>query len=240
MRSCGPRSDLKGEAETPEASRRGGRRAEPRSPEEKRPPRGRRILVATRSADKLNELRGLLGGKGLALVSLTDIGVRPGAEEASIEVFDSFAENARAKARHFHARTGLPTLADDSGLCVAALRGAPGVRSRRFAPDEWSERLGRDAANNAYLLERLEGVPADRRAAHYRCALVLVDGSRTAVAEGVVHGRIAEEPRGEGGFGYDPLFVVPEYGKTFGELPPEVKARLSHRARAARALRAEL
>lgn len=200
----------------------------------------RTLLVATRSPDKLHELRSLLGDLA-ELRSLADAGVEPAPEEEGIERFETFAENALAKARYFHRRTGLATLADDSGLCVEALGGAPGVHSRRFAPRDWADRLGDDAANNAWLLDRLRRVPAGGRSARYRCALALVEGEgREMVAEGEVEGRIGVAPRGVGGFGYDPLFVVAGPDRTFAELPPEVKGRLSHRARAARALRERL
>ncbi len=198
---------------------------------------GLSLLVATRSAHKLAELRGLLGDSRFDLVSLADLDLPPTPAEAEIERHSTFEENALAKADYFHRMTGLPTIADDSGLRVDALDGGPGVRTKRFAPQEMAERLGRDAANNAYLLERLEGVAADARGAHYVCALAVADGDERLIVRGRVDGRIATELRGRGGFGYDPLFVVPEHERTFGELPPEVKAALSHRARAVEALR---
>lgn len=196
----------------------------------------RELLVATRSPHKLHELRGLIRLPDLLLVSLDEAGVSPGPIEEHLEVHSSFEENARAKATYFHRSTLIPTIADDSGLCVDHLDGGPGVRTKRFAPDGMVERFGRDAANNRHLLQRLEGVPEEERGACYRCAIAYEDGESSFIVEGSVEGRIATEPRGAGGFGYDPLFVVPEYGKTFGELPPEVKAELSHRSRAARAL----
>lgn len=195
-----------------------------------------RILVATRSPHKLEELRDLAGDLALDVVSLADLDVPEIEEEKGIEVHGTFAENAAAKARHFHERTGLPTLADDSGLCVDALGGGPGVRTKRFAPEEMVRRFGRDEANNGYLLQRLSGVPEGRRGAHYHCSLAVKTEDEAFVVDGKVHGRIAREARGEGGFGYDPLFVVPEHGRTFAELPPEVKQAMSHRAEAIRAL----
>ncbi len=195
-----------------------------------------RLLVATRSPHKLEELRELAGDLPLDFVSLADLGVPETEEEETIEVHGTFAENAAAKARHFHRRTGMPTLADDSGLCVDALDGGPGVRTKRFAPDEMVERWGRDEANNRHLLERLSGVPREERGAHYHCSLAVRTDEASLVVQGKVDGRIASEPRGEGGFGYDPLFVVPEHGRTFAELPPEVKGSMSHRAEAIRAL----
>jgi len=120
---------------------------------------------------------------------------------------------------------------------VDALDGAPGIHSRRFAPLEFRDDLDEDEANNRWLLDQLAGVPDERRGAHYRCALALVDDRRTLLVNGTVHGRIATGPRGQNGFGYDPLFVVTGGDSTFGQLPPEVKAARSHRADAIRRLR---
>lgn len=198
---------------------------------------GPRLLVATRSEHKLAEIRELAGVRSLELVSLLDLGIPPAPEEEGIEIYDTFEANAEAKAEYFWARTGLPTLADDSGLCVDALDGGPGVRTKRFAPEEMAVELGRDRANNRFLLDRLDGLPAAERGAHYVCVLAVAAGDERIVVRGQVDGRIAEEERGAGGFGYDPLFIVPEHGRTFGELPPEVKAGMSHRARAVEALR---
>jgi XTP/dITP diphosphohydrolase len=198
---------------------------------------GVRVLVATRSRHKLAEIRELAGVAELELVSLLDIGYPATPEEDEIESHDTFEANAAAKAAYFRERTGLPTIADDSGLCVDALGGEPGVRTKRFAPPELAAEMGRDAANNRHLLDRLEGVPAEERGAHYVCALAVAADDERFVVRGEVHGRIAEEERGRGGFGYDPLFIVPEDGRTFGESPPEVKAGMSHRARAVEALR---
>jgi XTP/dITP diphosphohydrolase len=197
---------------------------------------GRELLVATRSPHKLRELRELINLSGFQLVSLDEAGVPENPIEEHLEVYDTFEENARAKAIYFQRSTLMPTVADDSGLCVDWLDGGPGVRTKRFAPGDLVERYGRDEANNRFLLHRLEGVPEEERGARYRCAIAYEDDEASFVVEGLVEGRIAIEPSGEGGFGYDPLFVVPEYGKTFGVLPPEVKAELSHRSRAARAL----
>ena len=195
-------------------------------------PDGREILVATRSPHKLEEIRELLSDTRYDVVSLKELGEEERAEEEGIERFDSFEENALAKARYFHARTGRFAMADDSGLCVDALDGGPGVHTKRFAPEQLARRWGRDEANNRYLLEKLHGVPDDERTARYRCAIAAYDGSRCRIWTGKVEGRIARDPRGTGGFGYDPLFVVPEHGKTFAELPAEVKNSMSHRARA--------
>ena len=196
---------------------------------------GRRVVVATRNAGKLRELLPLFRGAGLDAVTLVDAGIDPDPAEEEIETAETFEGNALAKARYFHARSGLPAIADDSGLSVAALGGAPGVRSRR-----WSGRLdlegeALDAANNALLLERLRGV-ADRRA-RFVCAAAFVDGPRELVRLGECAGHIAHAPaRGAHGFGYDPLFVSEELGATFAEVDREAKSRVSHRARAFRAL----
>jgi non-canonical purine NTP pyrophosphatase (RdgB/HAM1 family) len=202
-----------------------------------RHPKGGRVLVATRSRHKLAEIRDLLGDLPFEFVSLADLGVEELPEEEGIEVYDTFAENAAAKARYFRRLCGLPTVADDSGLCVDALDGGPGVHTKRFAPEDRVDERGRDAANNRYLLERLDDVPPEERGAHYHCAAAVEADGASFVVHGQVHGRIAEEPRGEGGFGYDPLFLIPERGATFGELPLEVKQAMSHRARAFEKLR---
>lgn len=131
----------------------------------------------------------------------------------------------------------MEVIADDSGLCVDALGGGPGVRSRRFASDHGVEGTDQDAANNRCLVQELEDVPAADRGAHYRCALAFAGPERTLVVSGRVDGRIIREEKGSGGFGYDPLFLLPSYGETFGQLPPEVKASISHRAEAVRSLR---
>lgn len=197
----------------------------------------RTFLVATRNAHKLQEIQDLLGGLEIQVLSLTDAGIPRHAAEDSLEVFDSFEGNALAKARYYRSRSGLPTIADDSGLCVDALDGAPGIHSRRFAPPEFRSDLDEDEANNRWLLDQLGGVPDARRGAHYQCALALVDERRSLLVNGTVHGRIAVGPRGQNGFGYDPLFVVTGGDSTFGELPPAVKAARSHRADAIRQLR---
>ena len=139
----------------------------------------------------------------------------------------TFIENALAKARHVSKQSGLPALADDSGICVAALGGAPGVYSARYAGDSPKS----DTRNNEKLLQAMQGV-ADRRA-HYYCVLVLVhraDDPQPLIAEGEWFGEIALDERGEGGFGYDPLFWLPQFGKMSAELKPEEKAKISHRA----------
>lgn len=194
------------------------------------------FLLATRSEDKLREAREIISDVGAHLVSLVEAGLPETPEEADLEPFDTFAENALSKAQYFHALSGLPTIADDSGLCVDALGGGPGVRTKRFAPDSMAARWGRDEANNRHLLERLASVPESQRGAHYHCAIAAMDRIGQALFEGQVHGVIATEPRGVGGFGYDPLFILPEFGMTYAELSADVKRATSHRARALRKL----
>lgn len=204
-----------------------------------------RVLVATRSHHKLAEVRAILGGTlriaggPVELVDLDTAGIPPDAREDEIEAFASFRENALAKARHFAARSGLPTVADDSGIVVHALGGAPGVRSKRFSGRDDLSGRELDDANNALLLERLAGVPDDERTAHYVCAAACVlPQSGAIVALGTSAGRILHAPAGTGGFGYDPLFRVPGVGRSFGELDSDAKHALSHRGRAFRALAA--
>ncbi|MCV7175345.1 RdgB/HAM1 family non-canonical purine NTP pyrophosphatase [Mycolicibacterium sphagni] len=192
-----------------------------------------RLLVASRNAKKLAELRRVLdaaGVSGLTLVSLDDV---PPFEEAP-ETGATFEANAVAKARDGYAATGLPTVADDSGLAVAALNGMPGVLSAR-----WAGVHGDDAANNALLLAQLRDVPDERRSASFvsACALVYGPGDADgAVVRGEWSGAIAREPRGEGGFGYDPLFVPHGETRSAAQLSPEEKDRASHRGRALSAL----
>ncbi|MCL7974186.1 MAG: non-canonical purine NTP pyrophosphatase [marine benthic group bacterium] len=195
------------------------------------------LLVATRNAHKLDEIRDLLHDTAATVVSLDDVGVEPHPAEESVEIHDTFHGNALAKARYYRKLTGLATVADDSGLCVDALDGAPGVYSRRFAPPEFRGSRTEDAANNAWLLERLSRIRTDGRTAHYRCVLALVDDRRSLLVRGAVHGRISERESGTNGFGYDPLFLPDGEAQTFGQLPPEVKAARSHRADAIRRLR---
>lgn len=201
------------------------------------------IVIATRSADKLREIRQILApAPRLNLLSLDDAGIPASHDEDDIEVFDTFLDNARAKALHFSRIASLPTIADDSGISVHALDGRPGVHSRRFAPAALSlHGLALDRANNQRLLHELRDVPRDQRTAHYTCAAVLLlpDGRSTA-AIGTCSGFILEKPRGCLGFGYDPLFLDPESGLSFGETEPAIKNARSHRARAFRALAAHL
>lgn len=182
-------------------------------------------------------MAGLLAGLGVEVYSPGDLGIDDLPGEEAVEAFESFEQNALAKARFYRIHTGMEVIADDSGLCVDALGGAPGVRSRRFAADHGRDRPDQDDANNDCLLHLLADVPDEERGAHYRCAVACVGADRTLVVSGRVHGRIMRQRRGTGGFGYDPLFLPTAYQATFGQLPPEVKARISHRAEAIRSLR---
>jgi XTP/dITP diphosphohydrolase len=200
-----------------------------------------RLLLATRRADKVREIREILAAAGcsVAIQSLDEAHVHWSSDEERIEQFDSFLSNARAKAEYFAKLTGRPTVADDSGIEVLSLGGAPGVRSKRFAP-EGGKLSGKalDAANNAELLRRLLGADAARRRACYVCVAVLLRTATSAPESftGRSWGRILEEPRGTGGFGYDPLFFHEGLGKSFGEATPEEKHALSHRGDAFRQL----
>lgn len=202
----------------------------------------RPLLLATRSTDKAREIRQILAlVLDAPIISLAEAGIEPHDDEDDIETFDTFLANAHAKAAFFLQRTSLPVIADDSGLSVHALAGLPGVRSRRFADRPDLSGTALDRANNEYLLIRLGHVPPDRRTAHYTCAAVLHlhDGRRFATL-GTRDGVILDQPRGTHGFGYDPLFLDPPTGLSFGETDPADKNRTSHRARAFRALAATL
>ena len=196
-----------------------------------------KLLAATRSAGKQPEVRRVLEPAGVELVFPGDLGLWETPAEEALELGETFEANARRKAEHFARLTGFPTLADDSGLEVFSLGGAPGVRSRRWAGAHGPLHVV-DAANNAELLRRLSGAPENRRRARYRCVLVLLRAADAVpeVFEGVCTGRILEEPRGTGGFGYDPLFLSDDLGRTFGEATPDEKDAVSHRGRALRAL----
>lgn len=192
----------------------------------------RELLLATRSAGKLAELRPLLAAAGWTVRDLDEAGLPALAEEEALEAFETFEENARAKARYFHARSGGgAVVAEDSGLEVAALGGAPGVHSKRWSARPDLNGVALDEANNALLLERLAGA-ADRRA-RYVCVAVYWDGVREVVARGETAGRIAEARHGGAhGFGYDPYFVSEELGRAFSEVTRAEKTRVSHRGRA--------
>jgi XTP/dITP diphosphohydrolase len=189
-----------------------------------------RIVLGSRNKKKLKEMVALLGDLGLELTDLTPY---PDAPEVA-ETADTFLGNATLKATQLAPALNAWVIGEDSGLCVPALGGAPGVLSARFAGTH-----GDDQANNDKLLTEMAKLTGDRRAAYYVSTAVLADptGKVIASVEGKCHGIIVTERRGSGGFGYDPLFLVPEYGKTFGELPPEVKQQMSHRAKAFEHLR---
>jgi XTP/dITP diphosphohydrolase len=191
----------------------------------------KKIVIASNNPGKVRELQALLQPLGLEAIAQSEFRIA----EAE-EPHQTFVENALAKARHASRATGLAALADDSGLCVAALGGAPGVNSAYFAGREGA-REQRDARNNARLLESLQA--RDDRAAFYYCVLVLVrsaDDPTPIVADGRWHGTIAQAPRGSGGFGYDPYFMPEGAGGTAAEMAPEEKNRVSHRALALAAL----
>jgi XTP/dITP diphosphohydrolase len=196
-----------------------------------------KLLVATRSAGKRPEMRRALEAAGHEVVFPDQAGIPETAAEGTLETADTFEGNARRKAEYFARASGLPTVADDSGLEVSALGGAPGVRSRRWAGATGSA-AEVDAANNAELLRRLAGAPPERRRARYRCVLVLMPrvGGIPEAFEGMCAGSIITEPRGTRGFGYDPLFLSDDLGRTFGEAPGAEKDRISHRGRAVQAL----
>jgi XTP/dITP diphosphohydrolase len=196
-----------------------------------------KYLAATRSVGKQREIRRILGAAGLEVVFPDEIGLDELPAEAALESGDSFESNARRKAEYFARLSSLPTFADDSGLEVFALGGAPGVHSKRWAGVSGTD-AEVDAANNDELIRRLADAPESKRLARYRCVLVLL---RTAsavptICQGDCTGRILNAPRGTGGFGYDPYFFSDELGKTFGEATAEEKDGVSHRGRALRAL----
>jgi XTP/dITP diphosphohydrolase len=194
----------------------------------------REIVLATRSEGKLRELRSLFATYEIAVVDLRDAGIAESPLEESLESHATFEENALAKARHFHGVSGRPTVADDSGLVVAALDGRPGVLSKRWSGRTDLSGQALDDENNRLLVRSLQNAQ-DRRAS-YVCAAAFVDDEREFVCRGEVHGRILEAPRGNGGFGYDPYFFSTELGRTFAEVSGAEKARVSHRGRAFRAL----
>ena len=194
----------------------------------------KKVVLASNNAGKLREFAALLGAAGIELIPQGALNV-PEAEEP----YPTFVENALTKARHAAKLTGLPALADDSGLCVRALRGAPGVYSARYAQLSGGEKS--DAANNARLVAALQG-ETDRRA-YYFCVLALVrhaDDPEPLIAEGRWHGEILDTPRGEHGFGYDPHFFLPSLNASAAQLEPAVKNAASHRAMALRQLLAIL
>jgi XTP/dITP diphosphohydrolase len=188
----------------------------------------RRVVLASGNPGKLREFNELLAASGFTLVRQSDLGIEPPPETGS-----TFLENALIKARNAARRTGLPAIADDSGIEVDALGGAPGVHSARFAGENAS-----DEANLAKLLAALKDVPADSRTARYRCVIVFVENDldpRPLVGEGVWEGHIIASRRGQGGFGYDPSFVPLREARTVAEMPAEDKNSQSHRGQAMRA-----
>lgn len=191
------------------------------------------LVLGTRNKKKCQEIVEILGDLGLELRDLTHY---PHAPDV-VEDGDTFEANARKKATELAKALGQWVLGEDSGLVVPALDGRPGVYSARYAGKQ-----GDDAANNARLLAELAPLPDDRRAAYYVCVAAVADPSGVVrtVTEGRCHGVITREHHGSGGFGYDPLFLIPEYHRTFGELSPRLKHALSHRARALEGLRAAL
>jgi XTP/dITP diphosphohydrolase len=187
-----------------------------------------KLVIASNNPGKLREFQFLLQPLGIEVLTQAQLNI----EEAE-EPHHTFIENALVKARHVSRLSGLPALADDSGICVTALDGAPGVLSARYAGDNPKS----DERNNEKLLQVMRGV-TDRRA-HYYCVLVLLhhaDDPQPLIAEGEWHGEIALQPRGDGGFGYDPLFWLPEFGKTSAQLEREQKHAISHRGKALRVL----
>ena len=188
-----------------------------------------KLVLASGNAGKLVELRDVLGARGFELVAQGELGI-----DDIDETGTTFVENALLKARHAARVSGLPALADDSGLCVDGLGGAPGLRSARYAGPH-----GDAAANRAKLLDALAGQPEHARSAHFHCTVVMLqaaDDPAPLIAEGRWHGRILDAPRGERGFGYDPLFLDPAHGLAAAEMDAALKNRISHRGRALAAL----
>ena len=182
-----------------------------------------KIVVATNNEDKLNEIKMLLNNLKLNILSRNDFVDFPEIEETG----DSLKANALLKARGTFQATGLPSIADDTGLEVSELNGAPGVYSSRYAGTSASYE-----DNVRKLLNEMENVPIERRGAQFRCAIAFVDGEHEFTIEDVCKGIIIHSPQGKDGFGYDPIFFVPEYGKSFAEMSPELKNNISHRGKA--------
>lgn len=199
----------------------------------------KRIVLASSNPGKLREFREMLDPLGIRIVPQSELGIAEAAEPHA-----TFLENALAKARHASREAGMPAFADDSGICVAALGGEPGVHSARFAGPPAEGAGGRDdqdQRNNRRLIESLRG--HTNRRAHYYCGIVLVRHAadpEPLIAEGRWHGELIDTPRGANGFGYDPYFYLPEFGRTAAELAPEEKNAVSHRGQALGALVAQL
>jgi XTP/dITP diphosphohydrolase len=206
----------------------------------------KRFLLATRSEGKLRELREIFSEFGLEAVDLATLGIPETARENNLEEFETFEENALAKARYFFELSGgMPTFGDDSGMCVDALNGEPGVYSKRWSGREDLERLELDAANNAKLAGRMRAARAEQGprftdAGRYISVAAFKDAVGEVTRRGEIEGRVLTIPRGTGGFGYDPYFEAPELGGTFAESSIKNTAAGSHRARAFRALIAAL
>ena len=187
----------------------------------------KQLVLASNSAGKVREFNALFAPLGIAIIPQGDLGIA-----AAEEPYFTFVENALTKARHASKESNLPALADDSGICIAALSGRPGVRSARYAGEEAS-----DAKNNAKVIAELKGIP-DRRA-HYVCALVFIRHAldpEPVIVQTQWHGELIDMPRGKSGFGYDPHFWIPSLGKTAAELDPIEKNKISHRSQALRDL----
>ena len=192
----------------------------------------KKIMIASTNSGKISEIRAAFQGLTVEIHSLTEFGAIPEVEETG----KTFAENAFLKAQYYVNQTGMACLADDSGLEVDVLAGSPGVFSARFAGERAT-----DADNNRKLLAKMQGVPTEQRSARFRCVLTFLDIDGTVItADGVCEGRILEAPRGEGGFGYDPLFYLPELGATLSEISIAEKNAVSHRGQALRILAKKL
>lgn len=184
-----------------------------------------RVVLASSNAGKLRELKSMLAGSDVNVLPQSELGIRDAVEDGL-----SFVENAIIKARHASRESGLPAIADDSGLVVAALQGAPGIYSARYAGESAS-----DNDNNEKLLQNMQGLSDERRRACFRCALVFMRHAQDPVpiiCEGIWHGEILPAAQGDSGFGYDPLFFVPSHGCSSAELPRDVKNQISHRGQA--------
>ncbi|HKZ46673.1 MAG TPA: XTP/dITP diphosphatase [Thermodesulfobacteriota bacterium] len=191
-----------------------------------------KIVLATRNMGKVKEIKEILRGLDLDMLSLNDFPKVP----SIIEDGKTFKENALKKARFVSRYLNIPALADDSGIEVDALDKRPGILSARYAGENAA-----DDENNTKLLQELRGIPFGKRCAHYKCVIAIVFPSgEEETVDGSCNGFIALEPKGKGGFGYDPLFYVPEYGKTMAELPPDIKNRISHRGKALAKLKEKL
>ena len=185
----------------------------------------KRIVLATKNKGKIKEMRELLAPMNIEVLSLADFSPVDDAEENGV----TFAENAMLKARYYFAHTGTPCLADDSGLEVDALGGRPGVYSARYSGEDAT-----DAANNAKVLREMEGIEKDKRTARFRCAMALVGEGIELTTDGTCEGTLLTEERGQGGFGYDPIFYVPKFDRTLAEMSSEEKNSISHRGAAVR------